>query len=47
MGLLDIFTAALVPVLKVLVVTVLGSVLALERVNILGEEARKHLNNVS
>lgn len=47
MGLLDIFTAAAAPVLKVLLVTAVGCILALERVNVLGEEARKHLNNVS
>ncbi|XP_031399780.1 protein PIN-LIKES 3-like isoform X1 [Punica granatum] len=46
MGLLDIFIAAATPVLKVLLVTALGSVLALERINILGEEARKHLNKI-
>ena len=47
MGLLDLFSAASIPVLKVLLVTALGSYLALDRVNILGEDARKHLNSVS
>ncbi|OWM68354.1 hypothetical protein CDL15_Pgr004836 [Punica granatum] len=46
MGLLDIFVAALMPVLKVLLLTALGCGLAIDRVDILGEDARKHLNNV-
>lgn len=46
MGLLDLFIAASIPVLKVLLVTALGSYLALDQVNLLGEDARKHLNNV-
>ncbi|CDP07249.1 unnamed protein product [Coffea canephora] len=46
MGLLDLFSAASIPVLKVLLVTALGSYLALDRVNILGEDARKHLNSI-
>ncbi|KAF6174201.1 hypothetical protein GIB67_033733 [Kingdonia uniflora] len=46
MGILDLFVAASIPVLEVLLVTAVGSVLALERVNILGEVARKHFNNV-
>ena len=47
MGLIDIFIAASMPVLKVLLVTALGSYLALDCVDILGTEARKHLNIVS
>lgn len=47
MGLKDLFIAASVPVLKVLIVTGVGSFLATGRVDILGEAARKHLNNVS
>lgn len=47
MKLLDLFIASSVPVIKVLLVTGLGWYLALERVNILGDDARKHLNNVS
>ncbi|KAG9137204.1 hypothetical protein Leryth_012027 [Lithospermum erythrorhizon] len=35
-----------IPVLKVLLVTGLGSFLALDSIDILGEQARKHLNNV-
>lgn len=47
MGLLDLFIAASIPVLKVLLITALGSYLALDHVNILSEDARKHINNVS
>jgi len=47
MALLDLFVVALMPVLKVLLITALGSLLAIARVDILGEEARKHLNSVS
>ncbi|XP_020539852.1 protein PIN-LIKES 1 isoform X2 [Jatropha curcas] len=46
MGLLDLFTAALMPVLKVLLITALGSFLATDRLGVLGVDARKHLNNV-
>ncbi|KAK3220397.1 hypothetical protein Dsin_014367 [Dipteronia sinensis] len=47
MRILDIFIASFIPVLKVLLLTVLGLFLALERVDILGAKARKHLNNVA
>lgn len=46
MALLDLFIVALMPVLKVLLITALGSLLATAQVDILGEEARKHLNNI-
>ncbi|KAM7513956.1 hypothetical protein LguiA_003539 [Lonicera macranthoides] len=46
MALLDLLVAASNPVLKVLLLTALGSFLALDSVNILGEDARKHLNNI-
>ncbi|OVA00699.1 Auxin efflux carrier [Macleaya cordata] len=46
MALLDLFVAASVPILEVLLVTGLGSFLALDSINILGEDARKHINNV-
>ncbi|XP_022771321.1 protein PIN-LIKES 3-like isoform X3 [Durio zibethinus] len=46
MALLDLFVAASIPVLKVLMITALGLYLALDHVNILGEETRKHMNNV-
>ncbi|KAK0603855.1 hypothetical protein LWI29_009417 [Acer saccharum] len=47
MRILDIFIASFIPVLKVLLLTVLGLFLALQRVDILGAEASKHLNNVA
>jgi hypothetical protein len=47
MGLLELFITASIPVLKTLLITGLGSYLALDSVNILGEDARKHLNTVS
>ncbi|XP_059623380.1 protein PIN-LIKES 1-like [Cornus florida] len=46
MGLLELFSVASMPVLKVLLVTALGSFLALDHVDILGDDARKHLNRV-
>ncbi|XP_073036898.1 protein PIN-LIKES 3-like [Primulina eburnea] len=46
MGLLDLFIASSIPVLKVLLVTGLGSYLASDSINILGDDARKHMNNV-
>uniref|UniRef100_M1ALW5 Auxin efflux carrier family protein n=1 Tax=Solanum tuberosum TaxID=4113 RepID=M1ALW5_SOLTU len=47
MGLLDLFITASMPVLKVLLITALGLILALDRIDLLGQDARKHLNNVS
>ena len=47
MGLLELFITASIPVLKTLLLTALGSYLALESVDMLGEDARKHLNTVS
>ncbi|KAL0313824.1 UNVERIFIED_CONTAM: protein PIN-LIKES 1 [Sesamum angustifolium] len=46
MALLDLFIASSIPVLKVLLVTGLGSYLALDQIGILGDDARKHLNNI-
>ncbi|XP_048332412.2 protein PIN-LIKES 3 isoform X2 [Ziziphus jujuba] len=46
MELFRLFITASIPVLKVLLVTALGSYLALDRVNILGAETRKHLNTI-
>ncbi|KAL8194009.1 hypothetical protein R6Q57_026251 [Mikania cordata] len=46
MGFLDLFSAASMPVLKVLIVTALGSFLALDSINILGQSARKHVNEL-
>ncbi|RRT67273.1 hypothetical protein BHE74_00006765 [Ensete ventricosum] len=47
MGLLELFVTASVPVMKVLLVTGVGSFLATGNIGILCHEARKHLNNVS
>ncbi|OAY57706.1 protein PIN-LIKES 3 [Manihot esculenta] len=46
MPLLDLFVIASMPVLKVLLLTGLGSLLALDSVNVLGEDARKQINQV-
>ncbi|XAR61498.1 hypothetical protein NMG60_11015940 [Bertholletia excelsa] len=46
MVLLDLFAAASIPVLKVLLVTALGSFLAIGRIDILGEDTRKQMNNI-
>ncbi|KAK1362198.1 putative membrane transport protein [Heracleum sosnowskyi] len=46
MRLFSLFLAASVPVLKVLLLTALGSFLALDHINILGPDARKHLNTI-
>ncbi|KAF5798493.1 putative membrane transport protein [Helianthus annuus] len=46
MGFLDLFRVASMPVLQVLIVTALGSFLALESVNILGESTRRQLNDL-
>ncbi|XP_071706887.1 protein PIN-LIKES 3-like [Rutidosis leptorrhynchoides] len=46
MGFMDLFSAASMPVLKVLIVTALGSFLALDSIDILGEASRKHVNNL-
>ncbi|KAK2650909.1 hypothetical protein Ddye_018398 [Dipteronia dyeriana] len=46
MEFLDLFFTALMPVLKVLLVTAVGLFLATERVNLLGENARQQLNGL-
>ncbi|WMV56922.1 hypothetical protein MTR67_050307 [Solanum verrucosum] len=46
MGLLDLLVAASMPVIQILLITALGLALALDRFAILGEDARKHLNNI-
>ncbi|PWA43612.1 auxin efflux carrier [Artemisia annua] len=46
MGFLDLFCAASMPVLKVLIVTALGSYLALDSIDILGQSTRKQINNI-
>ena len=47
MGLLDLFFVASMPVIRVLLLTALGSFLALDRIDILGDVVRKQLNTVS
>ncbi|KAJ7944013.1 Auxin efflux carrier family protein [Quillaja saponaria] len=46
MGFLDLLYVASFPVLKVLLLTALGLFLALDRIDILGDNARKQVNNV-
>ncbi|GAB4847656.1 hypothetical protein Ancab_026718 [Ancistrocladus abbreviatus] len=46
MRLLNLFVLSTIPVVKVLLITALGSFLALDRIDILGANARKHLNTV-
>lgn len=47
MGFVDLLLVALIPVIKVLLITGVGLFLALDRVNLLGPDAREHLNKVS
>ncbi|KAJ6727834.1 PROTEIN PIN-LIKES 3-LIKE ISOFORM X1 [Salix koriyanagi] len=46
MGFLDLFFVALMPVLKVLLITGLGLFLALDRIDLLGANARHYMNNL-
>lgn len=46
MDIWKLFFVALMPVLKVLLLTAVGVFLAIERVGILGADARNHLNNL-
>ncbi|XVE68669.1 hypothetical protein DITRI_Ditri09bG0087500 [Diplodiscus trichospermus] len=46
MGFLDLFVVALMPVLKVLLVTGSGLFLAMDSINLLGPEARNYLNKM-
>ncbi|KAM0021964.1 putative membrane transport protein [Helianthus debilis subsp. tardiflorus] len=46
MAFLDLFVVSLIPVLKTLLITMVGLLLAIPRINILGDAARHHLNNV-
>ncbi|KAF5769252.1 putative membrane transport protein [Helianthus annuus] len=46
MEFLDLFVVSLNPVLKTLLITVVGLLLAIPRIDILGDVARHHLNNV-
>ena len=47
MELLNLFVAASMPVLKVLLLTALGSFLALDTIDLLGEDARNSMNRAS
>ncbi|KAK9071491.1 hypothetical protein SSX86_010060 [Deinandra increscens subsp. villosa] len=46
MGFVDLFCAASMPVLKVLIVTAVGSFLALDSINLLGQSTRKQVNEL-
>ncbi|XP_059437268.1 protein PIN-LIKES 3-like isoform X2 [Corylus avellana] len=46
MKILDLFIVALMPVLKTLLVTAVGLLLAVDRIGLLGADARHHLNNI-
>ncbi|KAH1064550.1 hypothetical protein J1N35_029537 [Gossypium stocksii] len=46
MGFLSIFIVALMPVLKVILMTGIGFFIALDRIKLLGPEANHHLNNI-
>ncbi|XVF75684.1 hypothetical protein PTKIN_Ptkin13bG0206400 [Pterospermum kingtungense] len=46
MGFLDLFVVAVIPVLKVLLVTGVGLFLAMDSINLLGPEARNYLNEI-
>lgn len=46
MGFVDLFSAASMPIIKVLIVTALGSFLALDSIDLLGQSTRKQVNNI-
>ncbi|XP_039041967.1 protein PIN-LIKES 1-like [Hibiscus syriacus] len=46
MGLLNLFIVALMPVLKVILITGVGLVMALDRIKLLGPEPNRHLNQI-
>ncbi|XVF82859.1 hypothetical protein PTKIN_Ptkin16aG0084200 [Pterospermum kingtungense] len=46
MGFVDLLVVALMPVLKVLLVTAVGLFIAIEKINLLGPEARNYLNKL-
>ncbi|XP_010471806.1 PREDICTED: protein PIN-LIKES 3-like [Camelina sativa] len=46
MKILDLFITSLKPVVEILLITSVGFYLALDGVNLLGQDARKHLNNI-
>ena len=47
MGFIKLFSVASFPVIKVLLITALGLFLALDNISILGEDARKKVNQVT
>ncbi|KAM7255650.1 hypothetical protein ACFE04_008548 [Oxalis oulophora] len=47
MELLDLFVAAFMPVLKVLLLTAVGLFLAIDAINVMGDDARNHLNRIT
>jgi len=47
MGFLNLFLVATFPVIKVLLITALGLFLALDGISILGNDARKIVNQVT
>ena len=46
MNLLNLFITSSKPVVEILLITIVGFYLALDGVNLLGQDARKYLNNV-
>ncbi|XP_062143297.1 protein PIN-LIKES 3-like [Alnus glutinosa] len=46
MEILDLFIVALMPVLKTLLITAVGLLIAIDRIGLLGPDARHHLNNI-
>ncbi|KAK6271112.1 hypothetical protein POUND7_008210 [Theobroma cacao] len=46
MGFLNLFIVAVMPVLKIILITAIGLLLALDRMKLLGPEAKHHLNNI-
>lgn len=46
MGFVNLLLVALMPVIKTLILTAIGLVLALDRINLLGPTARRNLNNI-
>ena len=47
MGLVELFGVASMPVIKVLLITAVGLLLALDNVNLLGKDARIQVNHVT
>lgn len=47
MGLVELLLVASMPVIKILLITAVGLVLALENINLLGKDARIQVNNVT